>query len=526
MMKKILKLTLAFAMILVSLFGLTTLLAVNVPAVHLDVELISSDNIVAKVSIPEGFDIGGWKIELTYDGDKLVMEENPTDNDEVGVVNFGASGNRIIATQASITPYQNETEIYDVTFSLKESASFDENTITITSWRIADTSATVLSSSNDTDTVVHINCLHAVTSSKVTKEATCTEAGEETTVCSLCGEIISTKEIATLGHDIGEWIITKQPTCTEKGVESRECSRCHEILETREIDTITHIFGEWKIEKEATCVEDGSEQRVCQDCKEVDTRVIQALGHDYGEWTVIKQSTCTEDGIEESVCQTCEEKVTRTIPTTDHIFGEWKIEREATCAEEGSEQRVCEDCGEVDTRVIPVLGHDYGEWTITKQPTCTEEGIEEKVCQTCGEKVINSIPVINHKFSEWKTIKEATCTENGSEQRVCKVCGEIESRELLALGHSFEEWIITKPATGIEEGSKERGCSVCGEKEITVIDKLIVNSKPSDNNGDSTNNVKTGDIANTQLYMLYVIVSIVMITIVYCLEKKGKILNK
>ena len=447
-MKKILKLTLAFAMILVSLFGLTTLLAVNVPAVHLDVELISSDNIVAKVSIPEGFDIGGWKIELTYDGDKLVMEENPTDNDEVGVVNFGASGNRIIATQASITPYQNETEIYDVTFSLKESASFDENTITITSWRIADTSATVLSSSNDTDTVVHINCLHAVTSSKVTKEATCTEAGEETTVCSLCGEIISTKEIATLGHDIGEWIITKQPTCTEKGVESRECSRCHEILETREIDTITHIFGEWKIEKEATCVEDGNEQRVC------------------------------------------------------------------------------EDCGEVDTRVIPALGHDYGEWTITKQPTCTEEGIEEKVCQTCGEKVINSIPVINHKFSEWKTIKEATCTENGSEQRVCKVCGEIESRELLALGHSFEEWIITKPATGIEEGSKERGCSVCGEKEITVIDKLIVNSKPSDNNGDSTNNVKTGDIANTQLYMLYVIVSIVMITIVYCLEKKGKILNK
>ena len=240
-MKKILKLTLAFAMILVSLFGLTTLLAVNVPAVHLDVELISSDNIVAKVSIPEGFDIGGWKIELTYDGDKLVMEENPTDNDEVGVVNFGASGNRIIATQASITPYQNETEIYDVTFSLKESASFDENTITITSWRIADTSATVLSSSNDTDTVVHINCLHAVTSSKVTKEATCTEAGEETTVCSLCGEIISTKEIATLGHDIGEWIITKQPTCTEKGVESRECSRCHEILETREIDTIIII---------------------------------------------------------------------------------------------------------------------------------------------------------------------------------------------------------------------------------------------------------------------------------------------
>ncbi len=72
----------------------------------------------------------------------------------------------------------------------------------------------------------------------VTKEATCTEAGEETRSCE-CGET-ETREIPALGHSFGEWTVTVEPTCTEAGVEERTCA-CGET-ETREVDALGHDY--------------------------------------------------------------------------------------------------------------------------------------------------------------------------------------------------------------------------------------------------------------------------------------------
>ncbi|MBQ3899912.1 MAG: fibronectin type III domain-containing protein, partial [Lachnospiraceae bacterium] len=64
--------------------------------------------------------------------------------------------------------------------------------------------------------------------------ATCTEKGEATYVCKVCGE----KEVMPsdpTGHKWGEWTVTKAATETEEGVETRVCKNDSSHKETRAI---------------------------------------------------------------------------------------------------------------------------------------------------------------------------------------------------------------------------------------------------------------------------------------------------
>lgn len=60
--------------------------------------------------------------------------------------------------------------------------------------------------------------------SKVTKKATCTEDGLETSTCS-CGST-KTNKISKTGHKWGEWVTTKEPTTSTEGNSQRKCSNC------------------------------------------------------------------------------------------------------------------------------------------------------------------------------------------------------------------------------------------------------------------------------------------------------------
>ena len=140
----------------------------------------------------------------------------------------------------------------------------------------------------------------------VTKEATCTEAGEKTYTCTVCNAT-RTEKIEAAGHKYStEWTIDKEATCTEPGSKSHHCTVCDAKTEETEIKATGHKWDEGKVTKEATCTEAGEKTYTCTVCKETKTEKIDAAGHKYStEWTIDKEATYTEPGSKSHHCTVC-----------------------------------------------------------------------------------------------------------------------------------------------------------------------------------------------------------------------------
>ena len=80
---------------------------------------------------------------------------------------------------------------------------------------------------------------HSSDEGTVTKEPTCTEAGEKTYKCTVCGEVLKTEEIAALGHDWDEGKIIKEPTLTEEGTKEYVCKRDPSHVRSETIPKLT-----------------------------------------------------------------------------------------------------------------------------------------------------------------------------------------------------------------------------------------------------------------------------------------------
>ncbi|MCH5263912.1 MAG: hypothetical protein J1F42_13465 [Lachnospiraceae bacterium] len=78
-------------------------------------------------------------------------------------------------------------------------------------------------------------CEHEYDNGIISKETTCTEEGEKTFTCSLCGEI-KTESVAKKEHTYKEKI-TKESTYTEKGEKTFSCMDCNDSY-TEEISVL------------------------------------------------------------------------------------------------------------------------------------------------------------------------------------------------------------------------------------------------------------------------------------------------
>lgn len=149
---------------------------------------------------------------------------------------------------------------------------------------------------------------------EVTKEATCTEAGEKTFTCD-CGDSY-TEEIAALGHEYTD-TVTKEPTCTEEGEKTYICTRCADSY----------------------------------------PEAVPAAGHKYADEAVVDtEPTCTATGESSRHCSVCDDRTDITeIPATGHEeSGTYEVTTAATMFAAGEEVMKCSVCGDViATRVIP-----------------------------------------------------------------------------------------------------------------------------------------------------------------------------
>ena len=127
------------------------------------------------------------------------------------------------------------------------------------------------------------------------KAATCTETGlTEGSKCSVCGTILTEQTVIdALGHDWGEWQTTKEATCTETGEQMRTCTRCGET-ETQPIQATGHRYATvWSYDS-------ATHWHACEICGDREDEAAHSW-----KWVVDQEPTATQPGSQHQECTVC-----------------------------------------------------------------------------------------------------------------------------------------------------------------------------------------------------------------------------
>lgn len=161
-------------------------------------------------------------------------------------------------------------------------------------------------------------CLHTgYGTTENTVPATCGEAGRVDTICSNCGEIVSTKEIpATGAHTWDNGTVTTEPTETTPGVRTFTCAVCRATRTETIPATGEHTFVFTK-NVAPTCTTDGYDLYTCSGCGATEKRNSKpALGHKWNSGTVTTEPTETTPGVRTYTCTVCSQTKNEIIPAT------------------------------------------------------------------------------------------------------------------------------------------------------------------------------------------------------------------
>ena len=337
--------------------------------------------------------------------------------------------------------------------------------------------------------------------SEITKQPTCSEKGERTYKCDICGDIY-TEDIAKTEHDYEDTVVN--PTCTERGYTEHICKVCadsykddytpalgHDHISqitkqvacetdgektftcTRCGDTYTEAIpatghNDIVTVVEPTCTADGYTEHKCKDCgRVVRSDVTKALGHDYDSKITTKAS-CTEDGVLTYICTRCDESYTEKIPATGHKYNDVVIE--ASCDKGGYTLHTCANCGDTykDDFTAPT-GHKYTKTTV-KQASCETDGVNVYTCDTCGDSYSEVIKAKGHVYASEVT-KKANCTDDGVITYTCANCGDKYTEVIKAKGHNYSAE-VTKKATCDTDGVKTFTCADCGDVYTEKLEAL------------------------------------------------------
>ena len=242
---------------------------------------------------------------------------------------------------------------------------------------------------------------HSWDAGKVTTKATCTEEGEKTFTCSICGDK-KTEKVSATGHQHTEIRNKKEATCKETGYSGDTwCKDCgKKILSGQAIaKTEDHSWNQGKITKEPTCKEEGEKTFTCSICGNTKTEKVSTTDHQHMEIRNQKNPTCKEAGYSgDTYCADCGVKISsgKTIAKTkNHNWDGGVITTEPTCTERGEKTFTCTICGNTNTKKVNATGHSYGAYKVVKEPTNKRKGLKSKTCSVCGKIVYEAIPKTN-----------------------------------------------------------------------------------------------------------------------------------
>ena len=136
-----------------------------------------------------------------------------------------------------------------------------------------------------------------------TVPATCGEAGRVDTICSNCGEVVSTRELPPTGaHDWDDGTVTTAPTETTPGVRTFTCSGCDQTRTETIPATGAHDYQFTKTVA-PTCTDGGYDLYTCSGCGATERRnLTDAAGHKWDGGTVTTAPTETTPGVRTFTC--------------------------------------------------------------------------------------------------------------------------------------------------------------------------------------------------------------------------------
>ena len=204
-------------------------------------------------------------------------------------------------------------------------------------------------------------CLHTgYGTTENTVPATCGEAGRVDTICSNCGDVVSTREIpATGAHTWDNGTVTTEPTETTPGVRTFTCAVCSQTKTEVIPATGAHTFVFTK-NVAPSCTEAGYDLYTCRDCGASEQRNVKpALGHKWDSGTVTTEPTETDPGTMTYTCTVCGATKTEVIPATGphtHVWDEGTVTVAPTETTPGVRTYTCTVCGQTRTEIIPATG--------------------------------------------------------------------------------------------------------------------------------------------------------------------------
>ena len=150
-----------------------------------------------------------------------------------------------------------------------------------------------------------------------TVPATCGEAGRVDTICSNCGEVVSTRELPPTGaHVWGNGVVTTAPTETTPGVRTFTCTVCSQTRTEAIPATGAHDYQFTK-NVAPTCTDGGYDLYTCSSCGATEKRnLTDAAGHKWDGGTVTTAPTETTPGVRTFTCTVCGQTRTEAIPAT------------------------------------------------------------------------------------------------------------------------------------------------------------------------------------------------------------------
>ena len=222
-------------------------------------------------------------------------------------------------------------------------------------------------------------CLHTgYGTHENTVPATCGEAGRVDTICSNCGDVVSTKEIPATGeHTWDNGTVTTEPTENEPGVRTFTCAVCGATKTAPIPATGAHDY-QFTRTVAPTCTAGGYDLYTCSGCGATEKRnPTDALGHKWDSGKVTTEPTETAPGVRTYTCTVCGEVKTEVIPATGAHTHKWdagKVTTAPSATTPGVRTYTCTICGQTKEEVIPPTG---GSTVCPGGPSCPSYGFRD-----------------------------------------------------------------------------------------------------------------------------------------------------